>query len=321
MVRWTYLNELWGVSTKQPRRVSIWNSEHREVPDSNAKAYNFFSTLQTHLLYQHCICNRVQMMRLSPITSSLIYTCLCTLKSDSVELTQKGLIKKIMATTGLKIAIRIVFQPLKPLAKILKALQWLRLGTIHLLLVCSCIFRPMLVQTLHLLSLNQLVSLMILSSRMHPQLRRVSITLLNIYKRNHCPKAKIKVEPWMLCRCRLCRREPDNSINSAKSRSGYIIKLGGCPWSGNPNWSQLFDYQVPKVNTYSLSQAMRALLPLQCLYEEFMEEVEVPPNLGDVNHHVHATVHKDNTSTLTLATEQCITPCTHHYHARWHFFW
>lgn len=25
----------------------------------NAKAYNFFSTLQTHLLYQYCICNRV----------------------------------------------------------------------------------------------------------------------------------------------------------------------------------------------------------------------------------------------------------------------
>jgi len=68
------------VYRKWPIRVLIWNSEHREVLNSNAKAYNFFSTLQTHLLYQHCICNRVQTIQLSPITSSLIYTCVCTLK-------------------------------------------------------------------------------------------------------------------------------------------------------------------------------------------------------------------------------------------------
>ena len=66
---------------------------------------------------------------------------------------------------------------------------------------------------------------------------------------------------------------------------------------------------------------MRALLLLQRLLQEFMEEVDVPHYLHDVTHLVHATVQEDNTRAPTLATEQCITSHTHHYHACWHFFW
>ena len=67
---------------------------------------------------------------------------------------------------------------------------------------------------------------------------------------------------------------------------------------------------------YSLSQSMRALLPIQSLMTEFMDEVDVPENLQSIGRVVHATVHERNTSALSLMVDQQLTNRT-----RWHFFW
>ena len=52
-----------------------------------------------------------------------------------------------------------------------------------------------------------------------------------------------------------------------------------------------------------------------------MTKVEIPTSLQSVDRVVHATTHEDNTSALSLATEQRLTNRTRHYHCRWHFFW
>ena len=66
---------------------------------------------------------------------------------------------------------------------------------------------------------------------------------------------------------------------------------------------------------------MRALLPIQSLMTEFMNQVNVPENLQSIDRVVHATAHEDNTSALSLAVDQRLTNRTRHYHCRWHFFW
>ena len=52
-----------------------------------------------------------------------------------------------------------------------------------------------------------------------------------------------------------------------------------------------------------------------------MENVNFPDRLNTVRSSFHASVFEDNTSALTLATDQRLTNRTRHYHCRWHHFW
>ena len=119
----------------------------------------------------------------------------------------------------------------------------------------------------------------------------------------------------------LLKVEDGKSVDNAKSRAGYIIKLGGCTLVGKSELIPTICLSTAKSEYYSLSQSMRALLPIQSLVSEFMTLVNVPELLTSVYHVVHATTHEDNTSALSLTTEQRLTNRTRHYHCRWHFFW
>ena len=70
---------------------------------------------------------------------------------------------------------------------------------------------------------------------------------------------------------------------------------------------------------YSLSLAMRALLPVKTLLEEMVAKLSVPKGMAVSK--IISTAHEDNTSALSLAVDQRLTNRTRHYLARWHFFW
>ena len=72
---------------------------------------------------------------------------------------------------------------------------------------------------------------------------------------------------------------------------------------------------------YALSQAMRVVLPLRALLLEIFTHVHLPKVLLPLDSQFTATVHEDNTSALSLATDQRITSRTRHYNQRKHFFW
>ena len=115
--------------------------------------------------------------------------------------------------------------------------------------------------------------------------------------------------------------EENESIDSTESRCGYIIKLGGCPILLKSALISSICLSTMESEYYSLSQLMQALLPIKSIVKEFMKQVNVPYHLRGVGQSVHAMTHEDNTSTLILATEQCLTPHTRYYHCSWHFFW
>jgi len=61
----------------------LYERQGFKIPDIHAdKEFACITNdmFKRHLLYQHCICNILQTIQLSPITSSSIYTCVCTLK-------------------------------------------------------------------------------------------------------------------------------------------------------------------------------------------------------------------------------------------------
>ena len=119
----------------------------------------------------------------------------------------------------------------------------------------------------------------------------------------------------------LFKRDPDHSITSAKSRTGYIIKLGECPLIWKSQLQPIISLSTAESEYYALSQAMRVLLPLRGIANELLSKVSFPSNLSTLKNNLRATVKEDNTSALSLATEQRLTSRTRHYHVRWHFFW
>jgi len=119
----------------------------------------------------------------------------------------------------------------------------------------------------------------------------------------------------------LYRRDPDESISSAKSRMGYVIKLSECPLIWKSQLMPTICLSTAESEYYALSQAMRALIPTRALILEMLESIDFPSHLHSLSNQLRATVHEDNTSALSLATEHRISSRTRHYHQRSHFFW
>ena len=116
-------------------------------------------------------------------------------------------------------------------------------------------------------------------------------------------------------------RDPDTEATSVKSRTGYIIKLGGCPVFWKPQLQSSISLSTAEAEYVALSQSLRVLLPMKELLEEIIENVDVPNDFHDIASSVKATRFEDNNSALQLATTQRVTNRTRYYAVKWHWFW
>ena len=119
----------------------------------------------------------------------------------------------------------------------------------------------------------------------------------------------------------LFKRDPDHSPSSSKSRSGYIIKFCGCPLLWKSKLQPTIALSTSEAEYYSLSQLMRALIPICSLLKNFFSIVIPPERFMTLARHIPCVVLVDNTSALSLARDQQVTARTRHYHFRYHFFW
>ena len=113
-------------------------------------------------------------------------------------------------------------------------------------------------------------------------------------------------------------REPDEELESAKSRMGYIIKLGDCPLVWKSQLISEITLSTAESEYASLSSCMRVLIPVRRLLAELVEGIRI--NLPTTSS-ISARVFEDNNSALQLAVNQRITNRTRHYQVKWHHFW
>ena len=113
-------------------------------------------------------------------------------------------------------------------------------------------------------------------------------------------------------------RDPDHSDTSAKSRTGYIITLGGCPILWKSQLQTEISLSTLESEYSALSASMRTLLPLRDLLRELCMELTLPPNFRSI---IRCRVFEDNNGALLLATRQRITNRTKYFLVKWHFFW
>jgi hypothetical protein len=113
-------------------------------------------------------------------------------------------------------------------------------------------------------------------------------------------------------------REPPSDPTSVRSRTGYIITLGGCPLIWRSQLQTEVSLSTLESEYSALVSCMKAILPLRSLIIEVAAALELPSTLQAS---IHARVFEDNNGALLLATNQRITSRTKYFQVKWHFFW
>ena len=116
----------------------------------------------------------------------------------------------------------------------------------------------------------------------------------------------------------LHQRDPDSSPTSAKSRTGFIITLGGCPILWKSQLQTEISLSTLEAEYSALSMSMHNLLPLRSLLLEVLSTLKLPTEFTST---VCCCVFKDINGALLLATKQRITNRTKYFLVKWHFFW
>jgi hypothetical protein len=113
-------------------------------------------------------------------------------------------------------------------------------------------------------------------------------------------------------------RDPDRSPSSAKSQTGYIITLGGCPILWKSHLQSEISLSILEAEYSALSSAMRTLLPLRSMLLEIVAGVKLPHTFTST---IKCQVFVNNNGALLLAVNQRITNRTKNFQVKWHFFW
>ena len=116
----------------------------------------------------------------------------------------------------------------------------------------------------------------------------------------------------------LYKVDPLEDLSSAKSRMGYIIKLGGCPLVAKSKLISSICLATAEAEYYSLSHCLRALLPIQRTLKELARNLCVSAVLRAT---IASRTFVDNSAALLLAQNQRLTSRTRYYHSQSHHFW
>jgi hypothetical protein len=123
-------------------------------------------------------------------------------------------------------------------------------------------------------------------------------------------------------------RESHDDPTSVKSRTGYIISVGGCFILCKSQLQSTIALSTSEAEYGALSQSMRALLPIRSMILEMIKAVDmvdIDNNdvFGQRNELINfkTEVHEDNSTALSLAVNQKVTSRTKHWCVKYHFFW
>ena len=116
----------------------------------------------------------------------------------------------------------------------------------------------------------------------------------------------------------LYKRDPDDAPSSVKSRTGYLIKLGGCPLLWKSHLQSEISLSTLEAEYSALSSCMRTLIPLKSLIQEVTRAIRLPKLMLAT---IRCSVFEDNNGALLLATNQRITNRTKYFQVKWHHFW
>ena len=118
--------------------------------------------------------------------------------------------------------------------------------------------------------------------------------------------------------CGLHGRDPDESPSSVKSRGGYLVTLSDVPLVWKSQLQSSIALSTTEAEYSSLSSSLRTLLPLRDLLIEVSQAIGLSPSLRAT---LHCRAFQDNRAAWQLTTGQRITKRTKYFLVKWHWFW
>ncbi len=116
----------------------------------------------------------------------------------------------------------------------------------------------------------------------------------------------------------LWKVESESDPVCVKSRTGYILLLGGCPLTWASRLQTEIALSTVEAEYIALSTAMRDLLPGRALLKEIGAKLQLSFCKESV---ILSKVWEDNTGTIWLAeAANSVTFCTKHIAVKYHFF-
>jgi len=184
--------------------------------------------------------------------------------------------------------------------------------------------------------------MMYLSSNAHPE---IQFAVHQCARFTHCPRASHEEAVKHICRylkgakghgltfqpttnldlnlyvdadfAGLWGHEDDQDPVCVKSRTGYVLTLGGCPISWSSKLQTEIALSTTEAEFIALSQAMRELIPTRRLLAEISEQMRLQ---GDSPVLIKSTVFEDNNGAISTAKAVKMTPRTKHIAVKYFFF-
>ena len=129
--------------------------------------------------------------------------------------------------------------------------------------------------------------------------------------------------------CSLFRNEDDKNPDSARSRTGYIVTLSGFPLIWKSHLQSSITCSTLEAEYSALSSSLKALLPLKRTLIEATIHLQINHNfnqhsiqrVGAITSTIRARVFEDNQGAFLLATNHRITNRTRYFLNKFHWFW
>ena len=245
----------------------------------------------------------------------------------SVHMTQRGLIDKIVTTTGLEQsnsnwtpaaqAALGVDPDGEPMDSTEAGFRWSYRSVVGMLLYLSTNTRP---------DITFAVSQVCRFTHSPKKSHAVAVKMIVRYLRHTrdfgtivAPSANMNLELYVDADfAGLYRRDPDRSSSSARSRTGYILFFGDIPLVWRSFLQSDIALSTLESEYTSLSHSIRTLIPIRSLVLELAGALEIPDS---INTTVRSAVFEDNRAAVLLANNHRITSRTRYFHVKWHFFW
>ena len=109
---------------------------------------------------------------------------------------------------------------------------------------------------------------------------------------------------------------PQNPL-CVKSRTGYLITIGGCPLTWCSKLQTEIALSTMEAEYIALSQSMRELLPIRALVREMSLALKFT-KIFELR--THSKIFEDNNGALILASSPRMTPRSKHIAVKYHFF-
>jgi hypothetical protein len=118
--------------------------------------------------------------------------------------------------------------------------------------------------------------------------------------------------------CGMFNHEDATNPDSARSRTGFVIMLSGFPLIWKSQFQSSITCSTLEAEYNALSYSLKALLPLKRMLIEACSILEIP---DPISSSIRARVFEDNQGAHTLASTHHITNRTRYFLNKWHWFW